>query len=173
MSLPRHSSHVLYRWLLNLPSLRDLLSPEGYPVLFATVGIIYGIGVGVLFHNHLALVASDMAFWVAPVLFAFFIVRFRFQIQEIRASLEKAFIWGSLLIGIYGLYQYFILGPWDALWMETSGANSFGSPEPLQVRVFSTMNSPQSLAGFLVARNPHCYAFAVEDQVAGDPHLRA
>ena len=137
--------------LLSLSSIGDLLSPEGYPVLFATVGIVYGVGVGILLHNHIALVASDVAFWVAPVLFAFFLVRFRFQILEIRASIEKAFIWGTLTIAAYGLYQYFILGPWDALWIETTGTGSFGLAEPQQVRVFSTMNSPQSLAGFLVA----------------------
>ena len=137
--------------LLNLGSVGDLLSPEGYPVLFATIGIVYGLGVGILVHNHIPLIASDLAFWIAPVLFAFFVIRFRSQVPQIRASIERAFLWGILVVGAYGIYQYFVLGPWDALWIESTGAASFGLAEPQLVRVFSTMNSPQSLAGFLVA----------------------
>ncbi len=54
-------------------------------------------------------------------------------------------------MGAYGLHQYMVLTPWDALWMETAPISSIGSPEPGQMRVFSTMNSPQALAFFLVA----------------------
>jgi len=137
--------------LLNLTGLGELLSLEGYPVLFATAGVAYGVGIGLLLHNPLALIATQLAFWIAPLLFAFFVFRFRSQVQEIRASIEKAFVWGTLFMGVYGLYQYLVLAPWDAFWIENAPITSIGFAEPQQMRVFSTMNSPQSLAGFLVA----------------------
>jgi hypothetical protein len=137
--------------LLNLGGLGELLSVEGYPVLFAGVGISYGLGIGLLLHNHLAFVATQFALWIAPLLFIFFLVRFRTQLPEIRASEEKAFIWGTAVIGAYGLYQYQVLAPWDALWMETAPISSIGVPLPGQLRVFSTMNSPQALAIFVAA----------------------
>jgi hypothetical protein len=46
-----------------------------------------------------------------------------------------------LVMGGYGLVQFFIMPPWDALWMLGSQMNSQGDPVPMGVRVFSTMNS--------------------------------
>jgi hypothetical protein len=46
-----------------------------------------------------------------------------------------------LLMGGYGLVQFFIMPQWDALWMLGSQMNSQGDPVPFGVRVFSTMNS--------------------------------
>ena len=137
--------------LLNLTSLGELFTAEGYPILFAGAGIAYGLGVGVLTRNHIPNIAIDLSFWIAPLLFAFFVLRFRSQIHEIRTSIEKAFIWGAAVIGAYGIYQYFVLAPWDAVWMESVHLASLGFPEPQQVRVFSTMNNPQICAAFLVA----------------------
>ena len=137
--------------LLNLTSLGELFSVEGYPIFFAASGIVYGVGISIALHNHIPLIATQVAFWIAPLLFAFFIVLFRSEVRDIRASIEKAFLWGTVAIGAYGLYQYLFLAPWDALWVETTNLVSIGLPEPEQVRVFSTMNSPQGLAAFLVA----------------------
>jgi len=138
-------------FLLNMGRLGELLSPEGYPVLFAGAALVYGLGIGVIYRNPPALIATSLAFWIAPLLFAYFVLLFRTQIREIRTAIEKAFIWGAVAMGAYGLHQYLVLTPWDRLWMETAPISSIGSPEPGQVRVFSTMNSPQALAFFLVA----------------------
>jgi hypothetical protein len=51
--------------------------------------------------------------------------------------------------GAYGIYQYFTLPKWDALWMVHLGNASFGLPRPMELRVFSIMNAPQILALFL------------------------
>jgi hypothetical protein len=137
--------------LLNLGSLSELLSSEGYPLLFASAGIAYGLGIGILLHNPISLIFGQLAQWIAPLLFAFFVVRFRPQVLDIRTSIEKAFLWGTLFTGAYGLYQYLVLAPWDALWIQTANITSIGFAEPRQMRVFSTMNSPQGLASFLIA----------------------
>ena len=57
---------------------------------------------------------------------------------------------GTLVAGAYGLIQYFFIPPWDAAWMRSVDMVTIGKPEPMEVRVFSTLNSPQVLAAFLM-----------------------
>ena len=97
------------------------------------------------------LVFQDLLTWLAPLLFAFTIYRHREQAVEMFAAFEKAFLYGAIVVGIYGLYQFFEMPPWDVLWMEqlNSILNTVGNPVATEVRVFSTMNAPQVLASFL------------------------
>jgi hypothetical protein len=48
----------------------------------------------------------------------------------------------TLLTGAYGVYQFVAAPAWDALWLSNVASSSFGKPEALEIRVFSTMNSP-------------------------------
>lgn len=54
----------------------------------------------------------------------------------------------ALLVGGYGVVQFVVAPPWDAQWLRDVDdvAQSFGRPFPLQIRVFSTVNDPGSLA---------------------------
>jgi hypothetical protein len=54
-------------------------------------------------------------------------------------------------LSLYGIYQYLTMPSWDAYWMHNSGMGSIGRPQPFQVRVFSTMNSPGSFSAYLMA----------------------
>ncbi|CAA9221705.1 MAG: hypothetical protein AVDCRST_MAG50-619 [uncultured Acidimicrobiales bacterium] len=63
--------------------------------------------------------------------------------------LERTAVWGCLVLGAYGLVQFFVLPPWDQYWMESAPLFSLGRPEPLEVRVFSTLNSPGPFASVL------------------------
>ncbi|MDT3427141.1 hypothetical protein J2Z22_002677 [Paenibacillus forsythiae] len=56
----------------------------------------------------------------------------------------------AVLVAGYGIVQYLTVPAWDAFWMTNSGMNSIGTPHPLEVRVFSTLNSPGPAATFLV-----------------------
>lgn len=55
----------------------------------------------------------------------------------------------GLPVGVYGLIQFFVLPVWDSRWMTASMLTSIGSPEPMQVRVFSTLESPGPAAAYL------------------------
>ena len=57
----------------------------------------------------------------------------------------------ALFIGGYGIVQFLLAPPWDAQWLRDVDdvAQSFGRPSPLQIRVFSTVNDPGSLATVL------------------------
>lgn len=119
------------------------------PVLVALAAICYGIVTAVLNHNHLATMASALAFWSSPVCFGLFVCHHRAQASGIFNAIRSAFIWALPVMAIYALVQYFILPPWDSLWMENSELVSIGIAAPLQFRVFGTLNSPQALGSFL------------------------
>lgn len=69
----------------------------------------------------------------------------------LRRALVRLAVAGVLVLGIYGVYQFFVLPEWDAHWMENAPLVSTLRPEPLEVRVFGTMNSPVPYAMVLGA----------------------
>jgi O-Antigen ligase len=96
------------------------------------------------------LVFQDLLTWIAPLIFAIMLSQHKDQATELFQAFERAFLYGTLLVSVYGLLQFFFLPAWDVLWMEQMDLPSLGLTEPTKVRVFSTMNSPQILASFLV-----------------------
>jgi hypothetical protein len=129
---------------------RKVLERPIAPLLCILATCFYATGLGIVNYNP-RLVFQDLLTWLAPLLFAFTIYRHREQAVEMFAAFEKAFLYGGIVVSIYGLYQFFQLPAWDVLWMEqlNSILNTVGNPVPTEVRVFSTMNAPQILASFL------------------------
>jgi hypothetical protein len=127
---------------------RKILQGRAAPLLCFLATCIYATFLG-LMNFGARLVFQDLLSWVAPLLFTFLICRHSEQAVELFQSFEKAFLYGMIVISIYGLVQFFLLPEWDALWMDEIDMASFGVAEPLKVRVFSTMNGPQVLAAFL------------------------
>lgn len=117
-----------------------LAQRRGLPLLLALLGIAYAFVVGVMSSGPAAAV-YDLANWVYPLLIGFHIMVLTRQYPECRKTIVNTFIYGMLVMGAYGLVQFFIMPPWDAMWMIGSDMNSQGDPVPLGVRVFSTMNS--------------------------------
>jgi hypothetical protein len=117
-----------------------LAQRRGLPILLVLAGIGYGFAVGVMASGPAAAV-YDLANWIYPFLVGFHIMVLTRQYPETRDSIVNTFIYGMLVMGAYGLVQFFIMPPWDAMWMIGSDMNSQGDPVPLGVRVFSTMNS--------------------------------
>ncbi|CAG9248968.1 glucose-6-phosphate isomerase [Paraburkholderia caribensis] len=117
-----------------------LTQRRGLPVLLVLAGLGYAFMIGVVSSGPLAAL-YDLANWVYPILIGFHIMAHSRQYPEFRETIINTFIWGMLLMGGYGLVQFFIMPQWDALWMLGSQMNSQGDPVPFGVRVFSTMNS--------------------------------
>ena len=122
-------------------------APKSWVYVSAALG--YGLIVGTLYHG-VRNALPDLLGWFAPVFFASYLFRHRDRVPEMVTIFRTNFLYGMLVTGLYGLYQFFFMTPWDAYWMETSNLTSIGLPEPMQVRVFSTLNAPQPFADFLI-----------------------
>ena len=118
--------------------------------VFIPAACLYGCAVGVM-HFRASDIVHDLLLWISPFTIALFVFLRREQFSEMYRSVESAMIMGLLLVGLYGLVQFFFLPEWDALWMREMDLDTIGLPEPTLVRVFSVMNSPQILASYLGA----------------------
>lgn len=132
-----------------LASLGSLGSRKTLPYVCAMVAILYGLILG-LATLPLFNVLRALLNWLVPVVFGLFIYQNRDLYLEFRAAIERSFLFGTLITGAYGIYQFFVLPDWDRMWMLNVQLNSFGAVEAMKVRVFSTMNAPAIYAAITV-----------------------
>ena len=124
-----------------LASFQRLASWKTLPYLCALAAILYGFILGVTY-LPLFNVLRALVNWLVPVIFGLFIYENRDYYFEFRRVIGKVFIYGILITGIYGIYQFFVLPEWDKAWMLNVEMNSFGEIDPMKTRAFSTMNAP-------------------------------
>lgn len=123
------------------------------PFLLALGSTLYGLCIGYLKVPPKALLVASLS-WFTPIIFGFYIYctfKESNHTDDYVRTIQKAFRWGVLTMGAYGVVQLLTAPDWDAQWMINSQMGSIGTPEPLNLRVFSTMNSPGPLAVALVA----------------------
>jgi len=129
---------------------RSLARPGAIPFLGALAGVAYGTFIGLL-NFPLINVAQSLANWLAPILFAFFLYEECELYTEFRRVIEKTFLYGVLVMGLYGVFQFFMLPEWDRVWIVAMKTGAFGYPLPMMVRVFSTMNATPAFSMYLMA----------------------
>jgi hypothetical protein len=89
--------------------------------------------------------------WLAPILFSFHLfVNWR-DYPSYRQNIQRTFLWGVLVMGVYGIWQYVVAPEWDRFWLIATQNSSFGIPEPYGIRVSSSLNSPQDFAAIMMA----------------------
>jgi len=122
-----------------------LASRELLPYICALAAILYGTILGITYLPLFQIMRS-LVNWVVPVIFGLFVYEHRQYYGEFRKVIESSFLYGVLLLGAYGIYQFFFLPDWDRMWMLNVQMNSFGEIEPMKTRTFSTMNAPAIFA---------------------------
>ena len=132
-----------------LGSLRTLGDRRALPYACALVAITYGLILG-LVKLPLFDVMRALLNWLVPVLFGLFIFQYRSLYPQFKRVIERCFLFGTLISGAYGIYQFFVMPDWDRMWMLNVQLNSFGAIEAMKVRVFSTMNAPAIYAAVTV-----------------------
>ena len=145
---------------------RRVLQRRAAPLLCIVAVCIYATFLGLL-NFAPRLVFQDLLTWVAPLVFAFMLCWHSEQAIELFQAFEKSFLYGLVVIGAYGVAQFFFLPGWDAFWMRWVNMDSIGNPEPKEVRVFSTMNGPQILASFFCRGLDHCLQLASPHPLGG------
>jgi hypothetical protein len=93
--------------------------------------------------------------WASPISVGFMIFSDYVNYSAYQKIVKMSFFIGCFLMGVYGIYQYVSILPWDSFWMENTyiekGFNVIGKPLPYEVRVFSTLASPQPFAAVMKA----------------------
>ena len=133
-----------------LTRIRMLNRPAALPFACALGGIAFGTVVGLSRYPIMA-VAQAVLNWIVPILFAFFLYAERDRYHDFKTAIERSLLLGSLVVGVYGVYQFFFLPAWDRQWMIDLDAHPFGIPEAFHLRVFSTLNSPATCAAYMMA----------------------
>lgn len=128
-----------------LTSLSSIGQRKSIAYICALASIFYGAVIGIA-RFPLFDVLRALLNWVVPIFFGFFIYQNRHLYQDFRKVIERSFIYGLIIMGAYGVYQFFTLPDWDKLWMLNVQLNSFGAVEAQEIRVFSTMNAPAIFA---------------------------
>ncbi len=122
----------------------------GFPLAIACLGVIYGFMIGII-KNPLAVSLRALLDWLTPIVFGFHLfVNWR-DYPKYQQNLQNTFMWGLLVTGSYGIVQYLVAPEWDKFWIIQTKLLTNGTPEPLGIRVFSTMNSPGPFANVLLA----------------------
>jgi hypothetical protein len=119
------------------------------PFVLAALGIAYGFLVSAITTSPFAAIRA-LFDWLPPVFFGFHLLAHWRHYPQYRQNLQRVFLWGMLLMGIYGCFQFLVAPEWDRFWLVNTKIFSFGTPEPLGMRVWSTMKDPGTFAIFLI-----------------------
>lgn len=134
---------TLYRHLPKLYS-------GGAPFIIALFGVVYGFLIGLINKAPQQAIIALLD-WIAPLLTGLHLfVNWR-NYPYYRQNLERTFVWGVLIMGGYGIIQFLIAPEWERFWLTNAEIVSAGIPEPLGMRVWATMNSPEPFAAVITA----------------------
>lgn len=112
----------------------------GGPFILAFISVLYGGAIGAVTSPVMS-VATKLLDWLAPVILGYYVYANWRRYPDFKRNLSRVFLWGVLVMGSYGIWQYMVAPAWDGYWITQTELLTFGRPEPLSIRVFSTMNS--------------------------------
>lgn len=116
-------------------------SQSFFPFVLLLCGILHGYIIGAVTVGVQSATFAVLS-WILPLLFGLHIAFLWRQYPAMTSILRSTVTWGLLVMGSYGLYQFFAGPSWDMMWLDQSNMwLTMGQPEPMQFRVFSTLNS--------------------------------
>lgn len=123
----------------------------GLPFVLALVGIFYGFLVGLIFKPPIV-VGIALLDWLTPVLFGLHLFVNWQNYPSYRQNIQRTFLWGVLVMGIYGLVQFLALPEWDRFWLfNVDGMlDAAGNPDnSAGMRIWSTMHSGEPFSAVM------------------------
>lgn len=119
------------------------------PFVLSLIGVFYGFIVG-LINLPPFTVTKSMLDWLIPLTYGFHLLVNWRDFPRYSRNIQRVFVWGILIMGIYGVIQFLAIPEWDRLWLTNSGLNSAGTLETYGGgRVWSTMHSVEPFAALL------------------------
>lgn len=127
-----------------------MLSSAGLPFFLAFIGIGYGYLISIVQTSPVTATIAVLT-WLSPITYSFHVFTCWRDYPIYKKNTERIFVWCVLVTGCYGVYQYLVAPEWDKYWLIQTGLfTSMGSPEPMGMRVWSTMHSPLPFATTMI-----------------------
>ena len=130
----------------------------GLPFVFALLAVSYSFLIGLIYKPPVT-VGIGLLDWLAPLSFGFHLLINWRDYPSYRQNMMRVFVWGVLVMGVYGIVQYLVAPEWDVLWRQNAEFMSAGGHvDSTDIRVWSTLNSPgpfavAMMAGLLILLN--------------------
>jgi hypothetical protein len=115
-----------------------------WPYVLICSGIIYGYFIGLIKASPSSVSIAFLE-WISPIFLSCHLFANWRDYPSYRKNIKSCFLWCALVVGAYGVFQYLVAPAWDTNWLINVSGNevtSFGKPEPLELRVWSTMHGP-------------------------------
>ncbi len=124
----------------------------GLPFVLSFVGVFYAFLIG-LINRQPSVVFREFLDWLPPVSFGFHLWVNWPNYPSYRQNIQRIFLWGVLVMGVYGIVQFVVAPEWDLLWMNSTdiATSNGGIPGPLALRIWSTTTSTEPFAGLMAA----------------------
>lgn len=111
------------------------------PLVLIVVALFYGFIVGMA-QVGMAAALFTLVNWLFPALVGFHLLSTWEHYPEYHRVLLKTCVYGGLVMGVYGVFQYVAPPPWEAFWLiHSKMLAAVGKPIPYGMRIWSTMNS--------------------------------
>lgn len=134
--------------------IRELPKIQNYkqnlPFIICFGALSYAFCIGIL-QNPLDTTIVNFVDWLGSISFGFYLyVNWKYYPQY-RQVIQQTFLWGVILMGLYGIIQFCTAPQWEQFWFDKAEVQSFGVAEPFAIRVMSSLNSPQAFANAMLA----------------------
>ncbi|AFZ00870.1 hypothetical protein [Calothrix sp. PCC 6303] len=123
----------------------------GLPFILALSGVFYAFMVGLIKAPTYVTAARALLEWITPLSLSFYLFINWRNYPLYRKNILRVFLWGVIVTGAYGIFQYIVAPEWDKFWLISTKLTSMGEPAPLQIRVWSTMASPGPFAVMMMS----------------------
>jgi hypothetical protein len=122
----------------------------GLPFVLSGVGIFYAFLIG-LVNSSPVTVIIGLLDWLTPLVFAYYLFLQWPNYPACQKNLKTVFVWGILVMGVYGVIQFLIAPQWEIYWFENAAFGGQGKVAAMDMRVYSTMNSVEPFSAYLAA----------------------
>lgn len=131
----------------NLPKARRL---GGLPLILPLIGIFYGCAIGLINLPAFTVIKSFLN-WLVPLTYGYHLLVNWRDFPRYYQNIQRTFVWGILVMGVYGIIQFLAIPEWDRSWLNNSEmfislgrAGASGG-----MRVWSTMHSAEPFAAIM------------------------
>ena len=131
--------------------LPNTYSRQLLPFLLSIMGVTYGFLVGIINGTPFRSNISSTLFIIAPILFGFHLLTCWPIYPKIKQATLQSFLWGCIIMSVYGILQRVSLPSWDLYYLINSNNADEIANNSLVAGAFSTTPGRQQFGGFVLA----------------------